>query len=226
MEAAAVAFGDREAYDDGSRRLTFTRRGDVVAIAPPPIDYAIASAAIVRVGAVAPGLNLRLGPPRGHGNFPVRAAGARVRRRTHTAGWLAGSHGAVDATGARGCDGSCARARRAGQPSDPVVIIWTSGNTGVPKGAWIDHDNLRAGVTTAGVMSAPFDRRLVPTPFAHAGYMAKVWEQLAWGMTLVISPPWTAAATVTVQGATYHFEAQAELLAEALDATTEWIAAA
>ena len=56
MEAAAVAFGDREAYDDGSRRLTFTRRGDVVAIAPPPlIDYAIAYAAIVRVGAVSRG---------------------------------------------------------------------------------------------------------------------------------------------------------------------------
>ncbi len=63
MEAAAVAFGDREAYDDGSRRLTFTRRGDVVAIAPPPlIDYAIAYAGIVRVGAVASGLNLRLRP--------------------------------------------------------------------------------------------------------------------------------------------------------------------
>ena len=107
------------------------------------------------------------------------------------------------------------------------MIIWTSGTTGVPKGAWFDHDNLRAAVTTAGVMSAPFDRRLVPTPFAHAGYMAKLWEQWAWGMTLVISPtPWTAAATVMVQGATYYFEAQAELLAEALDAMTEWIAAA
>jgi acyl-CoA synthetase (AMP-forming)/AMP-acid ligase II len=51
-------------------------------------------------------------------------------------------------------------------------------------------------------MSAPFDRRLVPTPFAHAGYMAKLWEQLAWGMTLVISPtPWTAAETVALLGA-------------------------
>jgi acyl-CoA synthetase (AMP-forming)/AMP-acid ligase II len=79
------------------------------------------------------------------------------------------------------------------------VIIWTSGTTGVPKGAWFDHDGLRAAVTTAGVMSAPFDRRLVPTPFAHAGYMAKLWEQIGWGMTLVISPtPWTAAETVRI----------------------------
>ncbi|HMK62530.1 MAG TPA: fatty acid--CoA ligase family protein, partial [Acidimicrobiales bacterium] len=50
---------------------------------------------------------------------------------------------------------------------------------------------------TAGVMTAPFDRRLVPTPFAHAGYMAKLWEQLAWGVTVVISPPpWTADDTI------------------------------
>ena len=67
----------------------------------------------------------------------------------------------------------------------------------------------------------------MPTPFAHAGYMAKLWEQLALGMTLVISPtPWPAAASVMAKGATYYFEAQAELLAEALDAMTEWIAAA
>ena len=32
--------------------------------------------------------------------------------------------------------------------------------------------------------------------------------------------------TVMVPGATYYFEAQAELLAEPLDAMTEWIAAA
>ena len=51
-------------------------------------------------------------------------------------------------------------------------------------------------------MAAPFDRRLVPTPFAHAGYMAKLWEQLAWGMTIVISPtPWTAADMVGLLGA-------------------------
>ncbi len=76
-------------------------------------------------------------------------------------------------------------------------------------------------------MRAPRDRRLVPTLLAHAGDMAKLWEQLAWGMTLVMSPtPWPAAATFTAQGATYYFEAQAELPAEALDAMTERIAAA
>jgi acyl-CoA synthetase (AMP-forming)/AMP-acid ligase II len=81
------------------------------------------------------------------------------------------------------------------RPDDPAVIIWTSGTTGTPKGAWFDHRGLEAGVATAGVMAAPFDRRLVPTPFAHAGYLAKLWEQLAWGITIVIgAQPWTAQA--------------------------------
>jgi acyl-CoA synthetase (AMP-forming)/AMP-acid ligase II len=42
-------------------------------------------------------------------------------------------------------------------------------------------------------MSAPYDRRLTSTPFAHAGYMFKLWDQLIWGTTLVIPPtPWSA----------------------------------
>lgn len=40
-------------------------------------------------------------------------------------------------------------------------------------------------------MSAPYDRRLVATPFAHAGDLAKLWDQLVWGTTIVVGPvPW------------------------------------
>jgi acyl-CoA synthetase (AMP-forming)/AMP-acid ligase II len=42
-------------------------------------------------------------------------------------------------------------------------------------------------------MSAPYDRRLTSTPFAHAGYMFKLWDQLVWGSTLIVPPtPWSA----------------------------------
>ena len=84
-------------------------------------------------------------------------------------------------------------------PEDPVVIIWTSGTTGLPKGAWFDHRNLAAAVRTAGAMSQPFDRRISGVPMAHAGYMAKLWEQCAMGITLVLTPtPWTAASMLRV----------------------------
>jgi acyl-CoA synthetase (AMP-forming)/AMP-acid ligase II len=76
---------------------------------------------------------------------------------------------------------------------DPVALIFTSGTTGTPKGAVFDADRLAAGAASAGVMSAPYDRRLTSTPFAHAGYMFKLWDQLVWGTTLVIPPaPWSA----------------------------------
>jgi len=218
MDAAAAQFGGHEAYVEGGRRVTFAEwidaadrlaaslaergvnPGDVVAIMlPPSIDYAVCYAAVARLGAVASGINTRLGPREvaaifataqpalaivdGPGVAPPSPRATRILERAQLA----------DA-----CTGPRLGERRVrGGPGDPVVIIWTSGTTGVAKGAWFDHDNLRAAVRSAGVMTAPFDRRLSATPFAHAGYMAKLWEQLAWGTTLVLTPtPWTVADTV------------------------------
>lgn len=186
------------------------RPGDVVALMlPSSIDFAIAYAAIVRAGAVVTALNPRLGErevtaildrcrpvlvirdealglPSVPANIPVWA-----RTDLHVTGPGTVADGAEPQIGGGDPGGD----RPLQRPDGPVVIIWTSGTTGLPKGAWFDHRGLKAAVATAGVMAAPFDRRLVPTPFAHAGYLAKLWEQLAWGITVVIgAQPWSADA--------------------------------
>ncbi len=180
----------------GDWRDRGTASGDVVAIMlPPSIDYVVAFGASVLLGAVTTGINTRLGPIEVGAILAkatprilvteVRVAapvppGTTVIGRDEMA--EAAWHGAALATADPGRS-----------PGDPAVIIWTSGTTGTPKGAWFDHAGLEAAVRTAGVMTAPFDRRLVSTPFAHAGFMGKLWEHLAWGVTAVISPsPWTA----------------------------------
>jgi acyl-CoA synthetase (AMP-forming)/AMP-acid ligase II len=218
MDAAAVLHGGRDAFMDGERTLSFAdwhrhadglarvlvehgvRPGDRVAmVLPSSIDYSISYAAILRAGAVATGLSLRLGPREFEAILAKTDPAVVIVDRTAITMQLPElpphvriiEHMELTAayrTGGLGVD----RPRRFAD--DPAVIIWTSGTTGVPKGAWFDHRNLEAAVKSAGVMSAPYDRRLVGTPFQHAGYMAKIWDQIAWGSAMIISPvPWTAA---------------------------------
>src|SRR5439155_2055587 len=79
------------------------------------------------------------------------------------------------------------------RPRQPVLICWTGGTTGRPKGAVFDHENLAAVAAATGVLSAPFDRRLSPIPFAHVGTMTRAWDEISNVITTVITPPrWTA----------------------------------
>jgi acyl-CoA synthetase (AMP-forming)/AMP-acid ligase II len=212
MAAAAEQFGEREAYVDGARRLSYagwissaegvavllaeagTRPGDVVAMfVKSGIDYAICCAAIFRLGAIATGLNTRLGPREIDG----------ILRQCSPAVLIADDDATLSPIGSRVIRTSeVIAASRSGATApmpnvrehNAATIIWTSGTTGLPKGAWFDHARLRAAVKMAGPMSAPFDRRFTGTPFPHAGYMAKIWDQVAFGSTNVVGPPvWSAA---------------------------------
>jgi acyl-CoA synthetase (AMP-forming)/AMP-acid ligase II len=214
FEAAAHQHGDRPALVDGTERLSFAswysrsdrgaaelvargvRPGDVVAImVPTSIDYAVAYGAIVLAGAVVTGLNVRLGTNEIHAILERAAPRAVVFDSGAFA--VAPLPGTIVIDRAELTDvntSGLGHGRPDCDPSDPAVIIWTSGTTGTPKGAWFDHRNLFSAVASAGIMSHPYDVKLVGTPFSHAGYMAKIWDQLAWGISIVISPaPWTAA---------------------------------
>lgn len=213
--AAAEQFAGRDAFVEGADRMTFadwferSRRvagdwrvrgvgpGDVIAIMlPPSIDYVVAFGASVLLGAVTTGINTRLGPvevgailTKAEASLVVTEGGLPTPVPPGTA--VVGRDEIADAARQAPAIDTADPGRT---PGDPAVIIWTSGTTGTPKGAWFDHAGLEAAVRTAGVMTAPFDRRLVSTPLAHAGFMAKLWEYLAWGVATVISPsPWTAS---------------------------------
>jgi acyl-CoA synthetase (AMP-forming)/AMP-acid ligase II len=80
-----------------------------------------------------------------------------------------------------------------------VCIVWTSGSTGRPKGALFDHRNLAAVSAGTDVLSEPGDRRLSPLPFAHVGYMTRIWDEIAHRITTVVTPqPWSAADAIAL----------------------------
>src|ERR1700722_6708916 len=203
---------------DGRRRLTFAQwdetadavagllaslgvtKGDVVALLlPSSIDYAICYQAAARIGAITTGVNLRMGA----------AEQASIMGRVYPLVTVVDTHAVADDAVPTGSGTVLARrslldardhhapARCALDEHDPVTIVWTSGSTGVPKGAVFDHANLRAVAAGTDVLSHPGDRRLSPLPFAHVGYMTRAWGGIAHGVTTVITPqPWTAASAI------------------------------
>src|SRR5271168_2899240 len=211
LEAAAAAHGDIEAYVERGARITFAEwigrargvatqfadlgvgKGDVVALwLPSGIDYATCYAAAAMIGAITAGLNPRLGPR--EIESILQQADPALIVADERLGALPGTRGRVLPRTSLSTDTSGAAPppvelnRR-----DLVALIFTSGTTGAPKGAVFDADRLAGGAAASGMMSAPYDRRLTSTPFSHAGYMFKLWDQLVWGSTLVVPPtPWSA----------------------------------
>ncbi len=175
-------------------------KGDVVCLLlPSSIDYAVCYQAAARIGAITTGVNLRMGA----------AEQASITARVHPAVTVVDTDAVASDAVPLGSGTVLARHALAeawdhGAPSvctadahDPVAIVWTSGSTGVPKGAVFDHANLEAVAAGTDVLSHPGDRRLSPLPFAHVGYMTRAWDEIAHGVTTVITPqPWTAASAI------------------------------
>ena len=224
LRAAAAVNGDVEAYvepatDRSPRRsLTFAqwdRAADGVAglfadhgvgpgtvvclLLPSSIEYAVGYAAAARLGAVTSGINLRLGAAEARSilerTLPVVTVvenGADAPPGpAGTVLDLAAVHGALDGPG----PGAWPDLDR----TDPVAVVWTSGTTGLPKGAVFDHASLAAVAEGTDVLSESGDRRLSPLPFAHIGSMTRPWDEIANGVTTVITPtPWRAADAIRI----------------------------
>jgi acyl-CoA synthetase (AMP-forming)/AMP-acid ligase II len=217
LRAAAAAHPDREAYVHGEKRVTYkwldraadgfattllargVEPGDVVCLLlPSSIKFATCYLGALRVGAITSALNLRLGP------FEK----ASILERTEPAVTVVGDGvelpDGVDA-GATIHVSDLGHAFAADPPpslpklapTDPACVVWTSGTTGQPKGAVYDHQAMAAISRNIGELTRPGDRRLLALPFAHVGYMTRMWDELANGTTLVlVGEPWSAEETL------------------------------
>ena len=217
LRAAAAGHPDREAYVHGEKRVTYgwldraadgfaarlldagVAPGDVVCLLlPSSIKFATCYLGALRAGAITSALNLRLGP----------AEKASILERTAPAVTVVGDGvelpDGVDA-GRRLQVSELGHAFSAKPPSslpkvtatDPACVVWTSGTTGQPKGAVYDHEAMTAISRNIGELTRPGDRRLVALPFAHVGYMTRMWDELANGTTLVlVGEPWSAEETL------------------------------
>jgi acyl-CoA synthetase (AMP-forming)/AMP-acid ligase II len=219
LRIAAQEHPDREAYVHGAKRVTYAwldraadgfaaslldlgvAPGDVVCLMlGSSIKFAACYLGALRAGAITSAINLRLGANEQ----------ASILARTDPAVTVLGDGAEIPAGANAGkvlhvseLGTALGRAPVAGTdlPSiaatDAACIVWTSGTTGAPKGAVYDHTRMAAISHNMGQLTEPGDRRLVVLPFAHVGYMTRMWDELANGTTIVVAgEPWSATETL------------------------------
>jgi acyl-CoA synthetase (AMP-forming)/AMP-acid ligase II len=217
LRTAAAAHPEREAYVHGEKRVTYAwldRAADgfattlldlgvtpgdrVCLLLPSSIKFAACYLGALRAGAISSAINLRLGSVEKTSIFE------RAEPRVTVVG--DGAEVPPDAPGGHELHVSELGPVFGAKPSarfpelaatDPACIVWTSGTTGAPKGAIYDHTAMAAISRNIGELTRPGDRRLVALPFAHVGYMTRMWDELANGTTLVlVGEPWSAEETL------------------------------
>ncbi len=206
IREAARRFGDRTAYvAEAGWPITYAdidrvsdevaaglarrgvRPGDVVALVlPPGPEYLLAYCGAAKAGAITAGVNDRLSE--------------RERKALLD---LADPAVVVDDPAADSLDGVLADWRVRGappaaplpdDPDRPVAIVFTSGTTGLPKGALYCERQL-AFITATDVGDAwgGGGRSFTGTSFAHLGFMTKLPGNLRRGGTNFMMTRWRAA---------------------------------
>lgn len=195
IDAFVTATGERLSFGEWDRAADGIAAGladrgvgsrDVVCLLMPSSpEYMVCYQAIMRLGAITSGINPRLG------RDEVAHILDRCEPRLTIVG--DGDDRGLAWLELRDAWDADAPPLPAIDASQPTLICWTGGTTGRPRGAVFDHENLKAVAAATGVLSARFDRRLSPIPFAHVGTMTRAWDEIGKVITTVITPtPWDA----------------------------------
>jgi long-chain acyl-CoA synthetase len=222
LRAFARRVPDREALVCENERVTYAeferrsnqlaavlhergvRAGDrVLMLVENGLAWPLASVAVMKLGALVVPVSTRLTVP--EIAFLVGDAEPRVlvysgALRETAMGALAGSTAVVLAVSE--LEAAAAAASEAPWPvpndSDDCMIGYTSGTSGTPKGAITTHNNfvLTAFLNNFDYGLSERDRILVTTPFAHRTAIARLYNALTLGATLIVMPRFDAAETL------------------------------
>jgi fatty-acyl-CoA synthase len=157
--------------------------------------------ALARLGAVLVPLNFRLAP----GEWDALLADCRPTHLVHDAAWAEPARGLAARHGIASHDLAFAAATGAGPAPDraeaqaPVLLVYTSGTTGTPKGAVHTQANLLANMAAAAAVQAlqPPDVVLTVLPLFHAGGLCiQTLPALHAGAAVVLLPRFTPEGTL------------------------------
>ena len=181
--------GRRTSYADLHRRADLVaaglwaagiRPGDVVALRlPSDIHYVLAYLGAARIGAVTAGVNPKLALPEQETLIALTGAALVLDRPEDV-------HGLERA-------GVAPAPPLVEDPGRDVAIVFTSGTTGLPKGAVFTNRQL-AAVTEIDVQGrwGGGGHMVAATQFAHVGFMTKLAWYLRTGATIHMLERWSA----------------------------------
>lgn len=173
------------------------REGDVVALVrPSDADWLVSMVAIAKCGAAVAGINPGLAPLE-RARVLARSTARLALVETSLLDGIGDEAGEVEviAGDPPTADPDDAPAPLPHDPERMAAIVFTSGSTGVPKGAVFREAHLEAAATIDGIAEGTWGGggpMMASTPFPHVGFVMKALGYVRLGATLHTLPRWRA----------------------------------
>ncbi len=189
-----------------------TPRSIVTLEIPSSVDFVVTYLAALRIGACVSAVNLRLGAS--EQSSILERLRPQVRVVAPVALGSVPSHSAqpalpadvpnsipipIDQLRGHWTTGGTPDPTMKWDPTETMSIVWTSGTTGIPKGACYSLGAMHAISNAMGEWTAPKDCRLLTLPFAHVGFMTRIVDELRNTVTMVVgAEPWDAVTQLSL----------------------------